>query len=138
MSSSYWPVYNFFASQSLHNIKKFKKKSGEANDSVIFPFFILLHKRAKPIHPPYIHPSAHLSTHTSAPHLCDAVGGAFYYLVLRMQNPCRRQAIKITLGANATTCRRQAIYILVSIPPPTHPSATNPLTLLSARVTYEH
>ncbi len=29
------------------------------------------------------------------------------YLVLRMQNPCRRQAI-ITLGANATTCRRQA------------------------------
>ena len=31
-----------------------------------------------------------------------------------MQNPCRRQAIT-TLGANATTCRRQAIYILVSI-----------------------
>jgi hypothetical protein len=25
----------------------------------------LLHKRAKPIHPPYIHPSAHLSTQTS-------------------------------------------------------------------------
>jgi hypothetical protein len=49
------------------------------------------------------------------PPLCDAVGGAFYYLVLRMQNPCRRQAIIITLGANATTCRRQAIYILASI-----------------------
>ena len=32
-----------------------------------FSFFILLHKRAKPIHPPYIHPSAHLSTHTSTP-----------------------------------------------------------------------
>jgi hypothetical protein len=32
------------------------------------------------------------------PPLCDAVGGAL-----------------ITLGANATTCRRQAIYILVSI-----------------------
>jgi hypothetical protein len=30
-----------------------------------------------------------------------------------MQNPCRRQAIIITLGANATTCRRQAIYILL-------------------------
>jgi len=30
-----------------------------------------------------------------------------------MQNPCRRHAI-ITLGANATTCRRQATYILVS------------------------
>jgi hypothetical protein len=42
-----------------------------------------------------------------------------------MQNPCRRQAIIITLGANATTCRRQAIYILVSIPLPTHSSATN-------------
>jgi hypothetical protein len=28
-----------------------------------------------------------------------------------MQNPCRRQAIIITLGANATTCRRQAIYV---------------------------
>jgi hypothetical protein len=27
----------------------FKKKSGEAKDSVMFPFFILLHKRAKPI-----------------------------------------------------------------------------------------
>ena len=34
-----------------------------------------------------------------------------HHLVLRMQNPCRRQAI-ITLGANATTCRRQAILIL--------------------------
>ena len=51
------------------------------------------------------------------PPLCDAVGGAFYYLVLRMQNPCRRQAIIITLGANVTTCWRQAIYILVSIHP---------------------
>ena len=57
----------------------------------------------KPTHPPI--------------HDCDAVGGAFYYLVLRMQNPCRRQAI-ITLGANATTCRRQTIYILVSIHSP--------------------
>jgi hypothetical protein len=25
-SSSYWPVYKFFASQSLHNRKIFKKK----------------------------------------------------------------------------------------------------------------
>ena len=47
----------------------FEKKSGEAKDSVNFSFFILLHKRAKPIHPPYIHPSAHLSTHTSTPFL---------------------------------------------------------------------
>jgi hypothetical protein len=52
---------------SLHNINFLKKKSGEAKDSVIFCFFILLHKRAKPIQPPYIHPSAHLSTHTSTP-----------------------------------------------------------------------
>jgi hypothetical protein len=49
-----WSVYKFFASQSLHNIKNLKKKSGEAKDSAIFPFFILLHKRAKPIHLPYI------------------------------------------------------------------------------------
>ncbi len=46
-SSSYWPVYNFFASQSLHNRFFFKKKSGDVNDEVNFPFFILLHKRAK-------------------------------------------------------------------------------------------
>jgi hypothetical protein len=50
-----------------HNIINIKKKSfsGEVKDSVIFPFFFLLHKRAKHIHPPYIHPSAYLSTHTS-------------------------------------------------------------------------
>ena len=96
--------------------------SGEAKDSVNFSFFILLHKRAKPIHPPYISilPPTYPPIPPPPP-LCDAVGGAFCYLVLRMQNPCRRQAIIITLGANATTCRRQAICILVSIPPPTHP-----------------
>jgi hypothetical protein len=38
----------------------------------------------------------------------------------------KQHHLSITLGANATTCRRQAIYILVSIPLPTHPSATNP------------
>jgi hypothetical protein len=32
-------------------IKKFKKKSGDVNDEASFSFFILLHKRAKPIHP---------------------------------------------------------------------------------------
>ena len=31
--------------------KKFKKKSGDVNDEANFPFFILLHKRAKPILP---------------------------------------------------------------------------------------
>ncbi len=39
----------------------------QAKDSVVFSFYFLLHKRAKPIHPPYIHPSAHLSTHSSHP-----------------------------------------------------------------------
>jgi hypothetical protein len=37
--------------------KNLKKKSGEANDEANFSFFILLHKRAKPAIPPYIHPS---------------------------------------------------------------------------------
>jgi hypothetical protein len=32
--------------------KLFKKKSGEVKDSVIFPLFFLLHKRAKPAPPP--------------------------------------------------------------------------------------
>jgi hypothetical protein len=49
-------VISFFASQSLHNRKKLKKKSGEAKDSVNFSFFILLHKRAKPILPSYLLP----------------------------------------------------------------------------------
>jgi hypothetical protein len=30
-SSSYWTVLKTFASQSLHNTKKFKKKSGDVN-----------------------------------------------------------------------------------------------------------
>jgi hypothetical protein len=65
----------FFPCNHIINIKK-KSFSGEAKDSAIFPFFILLHKRAKPIHPPYFlppptyppipppSPSAHLSAHT--------------------------------------------------------------------------
>jgi hypothetical protein len=58
----------FFPCNHIINIKK-KSFSGEAKDSVIFSFYIFLHKRAKPIHPRYIHPSAHLSTHTSTPSL---------------------------------------------------------------------
>ena len=93
------PFIKKFPCNHIINIKR-KIFFREAKDSVNFSFFILLHKSAKPIHPPYIHLSAHLSTHTSTPSLCDAVGGAF-----------------ITLGANATTCRRQAIYLLASIHP---------------------
>jgi hypothetical protein len=116
------------------NIKKYFSFSGDVNYEANFSFFILLHKRAKPIAPPYVHFSYPnlLSTFANPPirpylhppPLCDAVGGAFYYLVLRMPNPCRRQAITITLGANETTCRRQAIYIYIvihsSAPPSVH------------------
>jgi hypothetical protein len=56
VSSSYWTLLSFFASQTLHNRKNFKKKSGDVNDEANFSFFILLHKRAKPIHPPYLLP----------------------------------------------------------------------------------
>jgi hypothetical protein len=56
VSSSVQSTFSFFASQTLHNRFFLKKKSGEAKDSAIFPFFILLHKRAKPITPPYPHP----------------------------------------------------------------------------------
>jgi hypothetical protein len=51
----------FFPCNHIKNIIK-NSFSGEVKGSVIFPFHFLLHKRAKPIHPPYIHPSAHLST----------------------------------------------------------------------------
>ncbi len=48
-SSDVQSTFSFFASQSLHNRKILKKKSGDVNDEVNFPFFILLHKRAKPM-----------------------------------------------------------------------------------------
>jgi hypothetical protein len=43
--------------------KKFKKKSGDVNDEANFSLFILLHKRAKPILPPW---ARELKTLTSA------------------------------------------------------------------------
>jgi hypothetical protein len=52
LSSDYWTVYKFFASQTLHNIKNFKKKSGDVNDEANFRLFILLQERAKPIPSP--------------------------------------------------------------------------------------
>jgi hypothetical protein len=54
VSSNVQSTFSFFASQTLKNLKK---KSGEAKDSAIFPFFILLHKRAKPFTPPVASPS---------------------------------------------------------------------------------
>ena len=49
ISSSYWPVYKFFASQSQHKYKIIIFFFGEANDEANFSFFILLQERAKPI-----------------------------------------------------------------------------------------
>ena len=80
ISSSYWTVYKFFASQSQHKYKIIIFFSGEANDEANFSFFVLLHKRSKHIHslisilPPTYPPIP------PPPSLCDAVGGAFYYL----------------------------------------------------------
>jgi hypothetical protein len=48
ISSSYWAVYKFFASQSQHKYKIIIFFSGDVNDEANFSFFILLHKRAKP------------------------------------------------------------------------------------------
>jgi hypothetical protein len=44
--------------------KNLKKKSGEAKDSVNFSFFILLHKRTKPILPSYLLPHLRARTQT--------------------------------------------------------------------------
>ena len=51
-SSKYWTVYKFLLHNHFITETFFKKKSGDVNDEVNFPFFILLHKRAKPILPP--------------------------------------------------------------------------------------
>ena len=46
----------FFPCNHIINIKKKNSFSGEAKDSVIFSFFILLHKRAKPAPLPWATP----------------------------------------------------------------------------------
>ena len=51
LSSSNWTVYKKIASQSERKYKIIIFFSGEAKDSVIFSFFILLHKRVKPMLP---------------------------------------------------------------------------------------
>ena len=56
-SSIVCTVQSFFASQTLHNRKILKKKSGDVNDEANFSLFILLHKRAKPYTPPLPSPS---------------------------------------------------------------------------------
>jgi hypothetical protein len=66
--SSYLPrVLPFFASQTLHNRKNLKKKSGDVNDEANFSLFILLQERAKPIYPPP--PSLRARTQTFTPPL---------------------------------------------------------------------
>jgi hypothetical protein len=52
LSSRVQPVFAFFASQTLHNRKKSKKKSGEVKDSVFPPHFFELHKLHNPMLPP--------------------------------------------------------------------------------------
>ena len=47
-SIDYWAVYKNFASQSQRKYKIIIFFPGEAKDRVIFPFYFLLHKRAKP------------------------------------------------------------------------------------------
>jgi len=64
-SSRVWAVHSFFASQTLHS-RFFLKKSGDVNDEANFPFYFLLHKRAKPIHPSYLIP--HLRARTQTPY----------------------------------------------------------------------
>jgi len=58
-----------FKKKLLHNhfMTNFflKKKSGDVNAEANFSFFILLHKRAKPIHPAYLLP---LPTYPPIPH----------------------------------------------------------------------
>jgi hypothetical protein len=44
-SSDYWTVYKKIASQSLHNTKNLKKKSGKVKDSAIFALVFLLHNK---------------------------------------------------------------------------------------------
>jgi hypothetical protein len=51
-SSIYQPLFKKIASQSHHKYKIIIFFSGDVNDEANFSFFILLHKRAKPIHPP--------------------------------------------------------------------------------------
>jgi hypothetical protein len=72
----------FFPCNHIIDIYIKKSFSGEVKDSVIFPFYFLLHKRAKPAPPPYLlslptHTShaAHLSTHLFG-HLSTLMPGA--------------------------------------------------------------
>ena len=90
-------------------------------------FFILLHKRAKPIHPPYIHPSAHLSAHTSTPSLVRRRRRRILLPCFANATPLPEAGIRSQgnyidnyLGSECDHLPRQAIYILVSIRPYLH------------------
>jgi hypothetical protein len=107
-SSIFCTVYKFFASQSQHKYKIIFFFSGEANDEANFSFFILLLKRAKPAISPYIHPSG--------PSLCPFLRSFMIAPTAHLLPLIAPTAHFITLGANATTCQRQAIHILASIP----------------------
>jgi hypothetical protein len=62
-ASSYsWTLFSSFASQSLHNKKKIKKKSGDVNYEANFPPFFFASEVTAPILPPC--PRAHLPART--------------------------------------------------------------------------
>jgi len=58
------PFFKFLLRNHFITELFFKKKSGEAKDSAIFAFYFLLHKRAKPILPPYLLPHLRARTQT--------------------------------------------------------------------------
>jgi len=88
-SSDYWTVYEFVASQSLHNTIFFKKKIRRSKRQRNCCLFFLLHKRAKPAPPPYRLP---LPTYPPIPHTPPIRLRAFrlyktLVLTLNPQNP---------------------------------------------------
>jgi hypothetical protein len=88
----------------------FKKKFGDVNDEANFSFFILLHKRANPILPPYLLPHLRARTQTYTPPSYPS-----------FRPPIRPYLIHLT---------SHTAYLSAH-------TSHNPLTLLSARVTYE-
>jgi len=63
------PFINFLLHNHFITEIFLKKKSGDVNDEANFSLFILLHKRAKPILPPYPHPAFRARTQTFTPPL---------------------------------------------------------------------
>jgi hypothetical protein len=122
-SSQYWAVYKKFASQSQRKYKIIIFFSGEAKDSVNFSFFILLHTRAKPMLPPCVHFSNHKLIIT----LCSPLVTIFHIQIcyqLLQTRPTGEKRYQLLQTTHSSAHRPP-------IPLPTHPPATNPLTLFA-------